>query len=113
MRKVMFLAGALSLLPLQAIAAGDGKLSAHELRGLAPGAYQVAVMALVSLSVKLYPNGLITGQTGANHDQGRWHIVGDRLCITWSKWLGGQMRCSALSNQNGALVGDGLTIKRI
>ena len=58
-------------------------------------------------------NGRITGDAGGQHDTGQWHIAGDRLCISWSKWLGGQMKCSALTSQNGALVGDGLTIKPI
>jgi hypothetical protein len=113
MRK-MFLACALfASLPLLGAHAGEAKLSANQLRGLAPGAYEVAVMDVVSLSVRLYSSGRITGDAGGQHDTGQWHIAGDRLCISWSKWLGGQMKCSALTSQNGALVGDGLTIKRI
>jgi hypothetical protein len=113
MRKLILACALAAFLPLQGAQAGEGKLSANQLRGLAPGSYQVAVMAVVSLNVKLYSNGRITGDTGNQKDTGQWHIAGDRLCIAWSKWLGGQMKCAALTNQNGALVGDGLTIKPI
>ena len=113
MRKLILACGLFAFLPLQWAHAGEAKLSANQLKSLAPGAYEVAVMDVVSLSVRLYSSGRITGDAGGQHDTGQWHIAGDRLCIAWSKWLGGQMKCSALSNQNGALVGDGLTIKRI
>ncbi|MDE2384253.1 MAG: hypothetical protein KGO53_06510 [Alphaproteobacteria bacterium] len=113
MRKTLLACAFAAVLPFHGAMAGDAKLSASQLRGLAPGAYEVAVMDVVSLNVRLFANGKIVGDTGGQHDTGHWHVAGDRLCISWSKWLGGQMRCSSLSDQNGALIGNGLTIKRI
>jgi len=112
MRKLTLACALFAFLPFHGAEAGEGKLSANQLRGLAPGSYEVA-LSMISVSVRLYSNGRISGDAGTQQDTGHWQIVGDRLCIAWSKWLGGQMKCSALSNQNGALVGDGLTIKRI
>lgn len=112
MRKLALACALCAFLPLHGAEAGEGKLSAIQLRGLAPGSYVVA-LTMISLNVRLYSNGRISGDTGGQQDTGHWQVVGDRLCIAWSKWLGGQTKCSTLSGQNGALVGDGLTIKRV
>ena len=115
MRKLIFAAALAALLPAQWATAGDGKLNANQLRNLAPGAYHVAVNSAISVNVNvhLFSNGRMTGEAGTQHDSGNWHIVGNRLCIAWSKWLSGQTKCSSLQNQNGTLVGDGLTITHI
>ena len=112
MRTFIFSAALLSLLPLSQAHAGSA-LSAGELRSLAPGSYDVEVMDTVSLTVKLFANGQMSGNTGGQRDTGHWHVSGDRLCISWNKWLGGHTKCSSLVEQNGALQGEGLTIKRI
>ena len=94
------------------VLAGDA-LSPAELRKLAPGRYAVNVMGLVNMTVSMRPNGVITGQAKGDKDRGFWTVQGQKLCIAWNKWNDGKMRCAAISGDNGAYQGGGLSIRKI
>ena len=92
--------------------AGD-KLGPSELKRLAPGRYLVTLANAMSLTVVMRANGTVHGSTGRNSDSGRWMLDGSRLCIGFSKWLGGNTRCSSLSVEQGYYQGNGFTFRRI
>ena len=107
------LAAALAACLLSPTAHGGDKLSSSELRQLAPGQYAVNVMGLVSMTVSMRANGVITGQAKGEKDRGLWRVKGEQLCIAWSKWNDGKTSCAALSGDNGSYRGGGLSIRRI
>jgi hypothetical protein len=89
-------------------------LSAQDIRKLAPGRYAVSVMGLVNMTVSMRPNGTVAGTTSkGKRDTGSWSIQGQRLCVAWNKWLGGQRRCATLKGANGSYSGGGLSLRRI
>lgn len=111
LRKPIIAALAACVLSSSALA-GDA-LSPSELRKLAPGRYAVNVMGLVSMTVSMRPNGVITGHAKGEKDQGFWTVQGQKLCIAWSKWNNGKTSCAALRGGGGAYQGGGLSIRRI
>ena len=93
--------------------AGD-KLSAQELRGLAPGKYAVSIYGLIKLNISLQSGGAIYGTTSKKKtDTGIWSVNGEKLCIRFNRWLKGKQRCTALSGDNGSYSGGGLYIRKI
>lgn len=112
MLKTPFLA-ALAVCALSTATLADDALSPTELRKLAPGRYAVNVMGLVNMTVSMRPNGVITGQAKGEKDRGFWTVQGQKLCIAWNKWNDGKMRCAAISGDNGAYTGGGLSIRKI
>ena len=92
--------------------AGQALTSAN-LRHMVPGSYQVTLMGTVNMTVNMRANGTLLGSTKTEHDSGRWSLVGDKLCIAWNKWLGGQARCSGLTSQGRYYQGNGFTFSRL
>jgi hypothetical protein len=89
------------------------KLSAVELKRLAPGRYLVTLNNAMNLTVVMRANGTISGSTSGYADSGRWTLNGSRLCIGFTKWLGGSTRCSTLVSEAGYYQGNGFTFRRI
>ena len=92
--------------------AGDA-LSKAELQHLAPGRYVVTLYNTISMTVTMKPNGTVSGSTASEKDSGTWNLSGNRLCIAWTKWLGGRARCSGLVSEAGIYRGNGFTFRRI
>jgi hypothetical protein len=92
--------------------AGD-KLGPTELKRLVPGRYLVTLSNAVNLTVVMRANGTVSGTTKSDADTGKWMLDGSRLCIGFTKWLGGNTRCSALISQAGYYQGNGFTFRRI
>jgi hypothetical protein len=111
LKKTIAAALALALCAAPALAAE--KLSAQELKKLAPGRYAVNVMGIVNLTVSMRPNGTLTGVNGKDKDRGVWSVRGEKLCVAWNDWLGGKQRCAALKGQNGSYSGGGLWLRKI
>lgn len=88
-------------------------LSAAELQRLAPGRYVVTLYNAVSMTITMKPNGTVVGASKSERDSGTWTMSGDKLCIAWHKWLGGQARCSGLVRSGGQYHGSGFTFRRI
>lgn len=107
-------AAALMLLAVSAPALSGESLSAQDLRKLAPGRYAVSLLGLVNMTVSMRPNGQIMGQTSkGKRDTGVWSVHGERLCVSWSKWLDGKRRCTGLSGADGSYTGGGMSLRRI
>jgi hypothetical protein len=107
-------AAALMLLAVCTPAFSGDSLSSQDLRKLAPGRYAVSLLGLVNMTVSMRPNGQIVGQTSkGKRDTGVWSVQGQRLCVSWSKWLDGKRRCTGLSGGNGNYSGGGMSLRRI
>jgi hypothetical protein len=89
------------------------QLSADELKRLAPGRYLVTLSNDVNLTVVMRANGTVSGTTKSDADSGHWMLDGSRLCIGFTKWLGGNTNCSSLINETGYYQGRGFTFRRI
>jgi hypothetical protein len=111
--KSSFIAAALLAAVTTPSFAGE-KLSAKELRGLAPGSYAVSVMGLVKMTVSLRAGGGLSGITSKQkRDTGVWSVKGERLCVQFNRWLKGKQRCATLTGDNGQYSGGGLYIRKI
>ena len=90
------------------------KLTADEIRSLAPGNYAVSVYGLVKLQISLQPGGNISGiNQKKKRDTGIWSVQDEKLCIKWTRWLKGKQRCTTLSGNKGTYSGGGLYIRKI
>lgn len=92
--------------------AGD-KLGPGQLKQLMPGRYLVTLANAVKLTVVMRANGSVLGSTKSDADSGHWMLDGSRLCIGFTKWLGGNTRCSSLVAEAGYYQGSGFTFRRI
>jgi len=87
-------AAAMGMLCLAASAqAGDQSLNAGAIQGLFPGYYKAEVMGGYTLLIAAKANGRLEGKAFGHEDKGRWTVVGDRLCVSWSRWTDGKSKC--------------------
>ena len=94
-------------------AIAGGTLSSNELKHMVPGRYQVTLMGTISMTVTMRANGSVLGSTNSSQDSGHWNLNGNKLCIAWNKWMGGQARCSGLTSQGNYFQGNGFTFRPI
>lgn len=91
---VLAAAAAMGMLCLASSAqAGDQSLSAASIQGLFPGYYKAEVMGGYTLLIAAKSNGRLEGRAFGNEDKGKWTVVGDRLCVSWSRWTDGKTKC--------------------
>jgi hypothetical protein len=95
------------------LAQAGSTLGAAELKSLVPGRYQVTLMGVSNITITLRANGSMLGTAKSQRDTGHWNLSGNKICIAWNKWLGGQAHCSSLVTQAGYYQGSGFTIRRI
>lgn len=100
-------------LALSNAALAGGNLGPAELKRLVPGRYLVTLSNAVNLTVVMRANGTVSGSTKSDADSGHWQLDGSRLCIGFTKWLGGNTRCSSLVAEAGYYQGSGFTFRRI
>jgi len=92
--KVFAAAAAMGMLCLASSAqAGDQSLSATTIQGLFPGYYKAEVMGGYTLLIAAKSNGRLQGKAFGHEDRGRWTVVGDRLCVSWTRWTDGKTKC--------------------
>jgi len=90
-----------------------GQLGPAELKRLVPGRYLVTLSNAVNLTVVMRANGTVSGSTKSDADSGHWVLDGSRLCIGFTKWLGGNTHCSSLVSQAGYYQGSGFIFRPI
>jgi hypothetical protein len=73
--------------------AGDQSLDASAIHGLFPGYYHAEVMGGYELLIAAKSNGRLQGKAFGAEDKGRWTVVGNRLCVSWSHWTDGKSKC--------------------
>ncbi len=86
-------------------------LTSANLQHMVPGSYQVVLMGTVNMTVTMRSNGTMLGATKTEKDHGHWNLSGDKLCLAWNKWLGGQLHCSGLVSQGSYYQGNGFTFQ--
>jgi len=76
----------------------DGRLTADELRALLPGATMEGEIASGGTWRGTYfrdgtmaISTLVDGKADA--DTGTWHFEDDTVCLTWTRWRGGEPYC--------------------
>lgn len=96
-----------------AVAWADGPLAAADIRKLFPGSFYVEVAPTVNLEVTFSGRGKVSGTTNkGDQDSGRWRLVGDKICVTFKRWLDHHERCSSLAFANAQIKGNGFYAKR-
>jgi hypothetical protein len=101
------------ILVQSSLAFAGNPLGPAELRSLVPGRFQVTLMGVSNIIITLRSNGSMQGTAKSQSDTGHWNLSGNKICIAWNKWLGGQAHCSSLVLQGSYFQGSGFTIRRI
>ena len=107
------LAAAIVLFACASPVLAGNQLVASDLKRLLPGRFVVTLYNNVSMTVTMRANGTVAGAAKGESDTGHWVVSGNRLCIGFNKWLGGQTRCSSLQSQGSYFQGSGFTFRRI
>jgi hypothetical protein len=96
-----------------ATASAADKLTGAEIRKLVPATYRVSVADSVSAIAVLSAGGGISVVTNKGEkDTGRWRISGDKICVQFRHLLDHKNSCSSLTNESGAIHGNGFTARR-
>jgi hypothetical protein len=103
----------LSFAALHSQAADQAALSPAELGRLFPGSFTAVVNGAVTVRILAKGNGTMTGQMSNASDNGHWSVNGGKLCIVWSKWLGGKTSCSSVKSGDGWYHGNGVKFRKI
>jgi hypothetical protein len=96
-----FLAGDTSLVASSQAAEVVTKVSERELRQLFPGQFHAIARGFLKVSLTALADGTLFAQQIGKSDTGTWNIRSGQLCIKFSKWLKGRMRCSAVTEKAG------------
>jgi hypothetical protein len=86
--------------PSQAAEAAT-KVSERELRQLFPGQFHAIARGLIRIKITARADGSLVARQIGKSDTGTWNIRSGQLCIKFSKWLKGRMKCSAVSEKAG------------
>jgi hypothetical protein len=86
--------------PSQAAEAAT-KVSERELRQLFPGHFYAIARGLIRIKITARADGSLIARQIGKSDTGTWNIRSGQLCIKFSKWLKGRMRCSAVTEKAG------------
>ncbi|MBG1231652.1 hypothetical protein [Aestuariivirga litoralis] len=79
------------------------------------GTYKIISDGNLVATITISPGGKVTGvQPNGDKDVGRWRISpNDRYCVTFTKWLGHQERCSDITIDGSGIVhGNGFSAHR-
>jgi hypothetical protein len=99
--------------PATLYAAEVSKLSERELHHLFPGKFRATVYGLLKIRITASADGSLFAQQIGKSDTGIWTIHSGKLCIKFSKWLKGHMRCSAVTEQDGWYKTTAVAFKKI
>jgi hypothetical protein len=87
----------LVMLSVAAAAGESSPVSEGELNRLFPGAFEVVASGVMKIQVMANGDGSLSAEKADDSDTGRWNIEAGKLCIRFSKWLKGEVRCSAVT----------------
>ncbi len=105
MRKLLLSSlAAISLLaPGMREAALSAPVSAAQLRNLA--GVRTAYWKGKKARVQIFRNGTLRARQANRVDVGRWHVKGNRLCVSFKVWTHGKYKCGTLEKKGGWYVG--------
>jgi len=81
------------------------RLSAAEIRALAPGDYVGTWKAKRKLHLTLNTNGTISGSVDGFRYRGNWYVSGQSLCVAFTVMSVGKTKCGDIRRQGAWLVG--------
>jgi hypothetical protein len=81
------------------------RLSAAELRALAPGVYVGSWKGKLQLHLTLKQNGTVSGTVNGRYHAGKWYVSGQNLCLVFRILVFEKTKCGAISRQGPWLVG--------
>lgn len=84
-----------------AVAADATPVPEHELSQLFPGTFEVVARGTLKIDIVAKGDGSLFAQKAEESDTGKWSVQAGKLCIRFSKWLKGEMRCSVVIEENG------------
>jgi hypothetical protein len=88
------------LTPTQAAEAAT-TVSDRELRQLFPGQFRAIAHGLIRVRIIALADGSLFARQIGKSDTGIWKIDAGKLCIRFSRWLKGRIRCSTVTQQAG------------
>ena len=97
----VFLAGDASLITPSQAAEAATKVSERELRQLFPGHFHAIARGLIRIKITARADGSLIARQIGKSDTGTWNIRSGQLCIKFSKWLKGRMKCSPVTVKSG------------
>jgi hypothetical protein len=77
------------------------RVSESELRQLFPGRFSAIAHGFLKVKITALADGSLFAQQIGKSDTGIWKIRSGQLCIKFSKWLKGRIRCSAVTEKAG------------
>jgi hypothetical protein len=88
-------------------APGDAgsRLSAAEIKALAPGVYVGSWKGKLQLHLTLKQNGTVSGTVDGQYHAGRWYVSGGNLCLVFKILVFQKTKCGAISRQGAWLIG--------
>jgi hypothetical protein len=81
------------------------RLSAAEIRALAPGDYVGTWKAQRKLHLTLNKNGTISGSVDGFRYRGNWYVSGQSLCVAFNVMSVEKTKCGDIRRQGAWLVG--------
>jgi hypothetical protein len=81
------------------------RLSAAEIRALAPGDYVGTWKAQRKLHLTLNTNGTISGSVDGFRYRGNWYVSGQSLCVAFNVMSVEKTKCGDIRRQGAWLVG--------
>jgi len=77
------------------------KVSERDLRKLFPGRFHAIARGPIRIRITARADGSLVARQIGKSDTGIWSIRSGQLCIKFSKWLKGRMRCSSVTEKAG------------
>jgi hypothetical protein len=98
----------LSLLVLLCVSLGaeaGQRLSSAQISALAPGYYVGTWKGKRQLSLRLQPNGRISGTVDGQYHAGRWYVSNGNLCLVFRILVFEKTKCGAIHRDGRWLIG--------
>ena len=93
-----------------AVTAGE-TLTSKQIKQFIPGRAKGNI-AGSKVTLHMSGSGRLSGKWDGELDSGIWKVANDQLCIKFNKWLGGSMRCSAVTRSGNSYRLAGYTFSK-
>ena len=103
-RLVALLAACIAVSSVVRVKADEVRLDPASIHDLFPGYYEAEIYGGYTLLIAASANGRLDGKVFGRTDNGRWRIVGDRLCVLWQHWTNGASKCGRIVAEDGWYV---------
>ncbi|WP_137389322.1 hypothetical protein [Rhodoligotrophos defluvii] len=80
-------------------------MTGRMLRALFPGKFEAVWKNRRTLIIGADADGRLKGYSDGKYDAGRWEISGNKLCISFAVWTGGDRKCGEVYRGDGWFMG--------